>query len=111
MTSLRKAAKAVAKGSVLVATITVRPANAHAPTGSGCRTRPAERSGEGVGWWDGSPRAAVCDAGSEGGKNTAGGMPELGRITQATLDTASALKVALGWDDNGQDCVIVDAYS
>lgn len=41
MTSLVKAEKAVAKGRVLVRTVTVRPKKAHAPTGNGLRTRPA----------------------------------------------------------------------
>jgi hypothetical protein len=41
MTSLRNAENAVKKGSVLVATVTVSPTNAQAPTGKGCSTRPA----------------------------------------------------------------------
>lgn len=40
MSSLVKAAKAVEKESVLVTIEAVRPMKAHAPTGSGPRTRP-----------------------------------------------------------------------
>lgn len=41
MTSLVNAPNAAVKGSVRVATVAVRPRNAHAPTGSGPRTSPA----------------------------------------------------------------------
>lgn len=41
MTSLVKALKADANGSVLVTMEVVRPIKAHAPTGKGLKTRPA----------------------------------------------------------------------
>lgn len=41
ITSLVKALKAAEKVRVLVTTVAVRPRKAHAPTGSGLRTRPA----------------------------------------------------------------------